>query len=289
MNKIKLLLPILALFVVACEDPASSNNDNDNNNDVTDTGGTDGGTDGDGLVLGLYTATSLTIYGNDECTGEGMDAVCWGHDTNVEADCPDGRCECDSVDSTITTYEACDEADGDWNGYECEVSCDAMTAADCSAASGVWSTGMCPEAGGDTTQEACEAEGYEWVNFGWLPLIDLWTSMESAMSYEILDDGTFTDMEGETGTYTVDGDIITLTFIEDGEEESFNGTINSDGSMTMKMTEPAECVCMDSDCELVADSEEACEAACPDGESCEFEASECTEFIFELSTGSRGW
>mgnify|MGYP001345243457 CR=1 FL=1 len=68
-----------------------------------------------------------------------------------------------------------------------------------------------------------------WVNFGWNP----WTNVFPAMSFTFSDDGTYTGkaFEDESGTWTLDGSTLTMTY---SEGETITATV-SGNTLTTEM------------------------------------------------------
>ena len=65
------------------------------------------------------------------------------------------------------------------------------------------------------------------VNMGW----NLWLNLFTTMTITFSDDGTFTDWEDESGTWTLDGTTLTMT---DSEDEVITATV-SGNTLTTEM------------------------------------------------------
>ena len=162
-------------------------------------------------------------------------------------------------------------------------------AADCS---GTGINGMCATDEDATTEATCPSGG--WMNF-----IDYMDDESVAIA-----GGVMTYSEGIPGTYTIDGTTISITDPAgcwDYEEEvavevadeaacdaaggeweeatTTSATLNTDGTITAKQIEPAECY-DDEDEEVEAADEAACDAA-----NGSWQDTYCYKMVFTLSTG----
>jgi len=174
------------------------------------------------FVEGTYTITSLTSYSDLECSGTGSTGMCISDGTAItEATCPSGMC----MDMSGALEADCIE--------------------------GMWMTGMCMDMSG--AAEADCTEGM-WMNMGWSSYLDYMPSIYVVR----FENGIFTAPdaeEGDTGTYTINGNTVTII----NEDETSSGTINTDGTITVSMSNSA--ACSDGMGEEVEElSEEACNA-----------------------------
>jgi len=142
-----------------------------------------------------------------------------------------------------------------------------VTMYDNSDCSGTGMTGMC-ENGVSTTEAECDGM---WISFS-----DMITD-DDAMEI-VFSGGIFTAPEdeegeegddGETGTYTIDGTVITII---DGDEIR-TGTINADGTLSMENSNSAGCF-DDYDNEVEGANEDTCEGY--------WEEASCFIMIFNL-------
>jgi hypothetical protein len=191
------------------------------------------------LVEGSYTITSPTRYDNLECSGTGSTGVCTTDQTaTTEATCPSGMC----MDGSGSAEGNCSE--------------------------NMWMSGMCLDMSGNA--EADCAEGM-WMNLGWNSYLDFMPSDFVV----IFENGIYTASDAEedvTGTYTVDGNTVTII----SEDETNSGTINADGTITA--SSPISAGCSDGMGEEVeALNEEACNAV-----SGSWEEDSCNTMILTL-------
>ena len=137
--------------------------------------------------------------------------------------------------------------------------------ADCS---GTGYSSMCTTDETAATEATCPSDG-------WMSLADVIAAEEESQSIIFGADGVFTNPEGETGTYTVDG--TTITIVEDDDPGSC--TLNADGTVSIEMSDTAGCY--DDDYEEVdAADADACDTAGGD-----WEDGSCMSMVFTLSTG----
>ena len=225
---------------------------------------------------GTYNITSLVIHPGGDCSADdGISGVCFPDFGLSEADCPTGDCNCSEVMDGVTTEEDCDDADGDWDedNQECEQDCDATTEEECEDADGEWySGGFCMDMetgdGMEGIEEAdCSANGGVWIVFGWNLYADVFTV---GWSITFAYDGTFTDWEDESGTWTLDGSTLTMT---DSEGETITATV-SGNTITLEDAYEAHC-----DDDTYTD-EQSCEEA-----GYGWNDAECVEMVF-TSSGS---
>ena len=91
--------------------------------------------------------------------------------------------------------------------------------------------GFCMDGGGDSIEgieiEADCTGANKWVNMGWNPWLNLFPTMTITFS----DDGTYTESDDESGTWTLDGTTLTMT---DSEDEISTATV-SGNTLTIEM------------------------------------------------------
>ena len=264
MNKIIVLGTLIALIIVGCsdsDDPASSGGDGSGGGTATFTEGT-------------YSISDAVMYASEDCSGTAIAGMCTTNESATsEADCPAGMC----MDGSGIDESSCTE--------------------------GAWLTGLCVDGeSGDmmmqySSSNTCVAAGGTWMTLGWMPLVDLFTAMEGESA--TFENGIFSIGGTQVGTYTVDGTTITILESEchcmtedctaadaatdeascsaasgEWETETLYATVNSNGSITLEMSDAAECDCNDDtpDCpaaEATTD-EDSCSAA-----SGEWQVAEC--------------
>ena len=146
----------------------------------------------------------------------------------------------------------------------------AATMYDTADCSGTGYSGMCFTDETATTEDTCPSDG-------WMSLAEAFAAEFEGEDVSLIfgADDVFTNPEGETGTYTVDGTTITIVE-EDGTE---SGTLNDDGTVSIEMSDPDGCYDDDYE-EVEAEDEAACDAA--DGD---WEDGSCVSMVFTLSTG----
>ncbi len=203
-------------------------------------------------ILGTYTAISAVSHPGGDCSAAGgVAGICITDSTaTTEAACPAGMC----MDGSGADEASCTE--------------------------GMWLIGMCLDDDGNGVEDesvqasadACTTAGYQWMAMGWMNLIDAFGDF----SITFADDGTFTDPDGESGTWSLDGSTLTIT---DSEGEINTGTV-SGNTITVELYDEAECYDDDGNNTIDAADEAACEAA-----GGAWEDAECIEVVF-TSSGS---
>ena len=113
----------------------------------------------------------------------------------------------------------------------------------------------------------CSANGGVWIVFGWNLYVDVFTD---GWSITFAYDGTFTNWEDESGTWTLDGSTLTMT---DSEGETITATV-SGNTITLEDASEAHC-----DDDTYTD-EQSCEEA-----GYGWNDAECVEMVF-TSSGS---
>jgi len=195
---------------------------------------------GDGLTEGTYSPTSIVQYAGTDCSGTGSTGICPMDETvTTEADCPSGMC-----------------MDG--------------TSAEADCPSGMWITDICM----DGTSAEADCPSGMWMSLGWMSYLDAIITQFSDFSIVFGAAGVFTNFEGDTGTYTIDGTTVTIT---DGDE-IITGILGADGTFTTHMPDTAGCFDMDDE-EVDAVDEDACDATGGD-----WEDASCQEIIWHLVT-----
>ena len=128
---------------------------------------------------------------------------------------------------------------------------------------------MCTTDETATTEATCPS--------GWMSLTEVFAAFGGGEDVSVIfgADGVFTNPEGETGTYTVDGTTITVVE-EDGE--TLSGTLNADGTVSVESSYTAGCYDY-YDEEVDAADEDACDAA-----GGVWEDAYCMSLVFTLST-----
>ena len=153
--------------------------------------------------------------------------------------------------------------------------------------SGTGSTGICPMDETVTTEADCpsgmcmdgtsaeaDCPSGMWMSLGWMSYLDAIITQFSDFSIVFGAAGVFTNFEGDTGTYTIDGTTVTIT---DGDE-IITGILGADGTFTTHMPDTAGCFDMDDE-EVDAVDEDACDATGGD-----WEDASCQEIIWHLVT-----
>ena len=144
----------------------------------------------------------------------------------------------------------------------------AATMYDTADCSGTGYSGMCTTDETATTEATCPSGG-------WMSLADVIAAEEESQSIIFGANGVFTNPDGDTGTYTVDGTTITIQ----EDDDPLSGTLNADGTISVELSDTAGCY--DDDYEEVdAADEDACDAAGGD-----WEDASCMSMVFTLSTG----
>ena len=144
----------------------------------------------------------------------------------------------------------------------------AATMYDTADCSGTGYSGMCFTDETATTEANCPSDG-------WMSLTELIAVEGEDVSLIFGADDVFTNPDGETGTYTIDGTTITIV---DGDEGAITGTLNADGTVSVELSDTDGCY--DDDYEEVdAADEDACDTAGGD-----WEDASCTSLVFTLST-----
>ena len=182
-------------------------------------------------VLGTYVAISAEMHPGGDCSAnDGVTGICTTDSTATsEAECPAGMC----FDGSGSDEASCPE--------------------------GMWYTGMCQGGFSGENEAECEEDGGDWMQFGWMNLIDAF----GAFSITISDDGTFGDPN--SGCYDETGDAVDVEDEASCEEAGYDweggdaGTWSLDGS-TLTVTFDSECESMEGG-SIDAEDEAACEEA----------------------------
>ena len=230
MNKIKLILAIFSLVMVGCDDDTVSSGNNDSTESIS----------------GTYTLSSVVVHGSGDCSDQnGVSGTCFPEPQLSEAECPAGNCNCSSDLPEVTTEEDCDAVDGDWDGSDCTVQCGATTEAECLAFensdgdSGEWYTGgfcmnintgdgmSCGESNCQPSDCADDDE-VSWINIGW----NLWAAVLPQISVTFSNDGTYSDSDNGTGTWTQEGAVLTMV---NSDNEVTTGTVSGSTFTTEDM------------------------------------------------------
>jgi len=200
-------------------------------------------------ILGTYTSISVEIHPGGDCSAnDGYTGVCVATNSTAtsEAECPAGMCN-------------------DGSGAD-ETSCP----------EGMWATGMCLGGFSGDNEAECEEAGGDWMQFGWMNLIDAF----GAFTITISDDGTFYEPdECEHEMYgSIDAENEAACEYAGGDwNEGSVGIWSLDGS-TLTITHDGECIN-----ETGGDVEVEDEAACDDA-GYNWEDSEVTTAIVSGNT-----